>query len=192
MVKKKLDSVYTREIIDNPNYLIGKHTYGNPKVFDLGDGGNLVIGDYCSIADDTTILLGGNHRTDWMTTYPFPAFPSKWPSAKEITGHPWSKGDVIIGNDVWIGNGVTILSGVHIGDGAVIAARSVVVKSIPAYTIVGGSPAKKIKDRFSKKTKKKLLQIAWWNWPEEKIERHTRILCSNDINGLEKISAGEA
>ena len=181
----KNQSVYIRDNVKNPNYKIGKHSYGSPKVYDWGDGGNLLIGDYTSIADETVILLGGNHRTDWMTTYPFMAFPEIWPLATGLKGHPWSKGDVDIGNDVWIGNGVTILSGVRVGDGAVLAARAVVTKDIPPYAIAAGCPAKVIKYRFTKKTRKKLLELRWWDWPEEKIQRNVKLLCSGDIRSLE-------
>ena len=143
---------YTREYLPYPSYKIGKHTYGKPKVFDWNDGGKLIIGDYCSIADGVTILLGGNHRHEWVTTYPFSTtdFNDTWPEASDISGQPWSKGNVEIGNDVWIGYGATILSGVVIGDGAVIAAGSMVVHNVDPYSIVAGNPARLIKiDRKS-------------------------------------------
>lgn len=57
-----------------------------------------------------------------------------------------SKGEVFIGNNVWIGDKVTILAGVHVGDGAIIAANAVVTKDVPARTVVGGVPAKVIKE----------------------------------------------
>ena len=178
-----MKSIYTKDLV-KPSYQVGEHTYGHPNVYDWGEGANLIIGKYSSIADEVTVLLGGNHRTDWATTYPFPAFPEIWPEAKDITGHPWTKGNVIIGNDVWIGNGVTILSGVTIGDGAVIAARAVVTKDIPAYAIAGGIPAKTLKFRFTKKQIKKLLKLQWWNWEEEKIRENIKLLCSPNIDDL--------
>jgi len=178
--------VYTRKLIPYPSYSIGTHSYGNPKILDWSDGGKLYIGDYCSIADEVTILLGGNHRPDWVSTYPFnsPQFGDKWPEASEIEGQPWSKGDVRIGNDVWIGYGSTILSGTTIGHGAVVAARSVVVKNVPPYAIVGGNPAKVIRMRFDEATVERLLRLEWWNWSEEKIRENIEVLCSPNINQL--------
>ena len=88
--------------------------------------------------------------------------------AKDISGHPHTKGNVIIGNDVWIGYGAKILSGVSIGDGAVVGAGAVVAKNIPPYAVVVGNPAKIIKFRFKPEDVEILLGIQWWNWPLEK------------------------
>ena len=96
---------------------MGKYSYGNPIVYSWGEGTTAQIGSYCSISGEVKIILGGEHRTDWVTTYPFSAL---WPEiAQDVPGHPKSKGNVLIGNDVWIGYGALILSGVTIGDGAV-------------------------------------------------------------------------
>ena len=135
---------------------IGDHTYGNPRVLSWGEGTSLTIGKYCSISSNLIIFLGGEHRVDWISTYPF---PTVWEDAKGIPGHPSTKGDVIIGNDVWIGYGVTILSGVNIGDGVAIGACSVVIKDIPPYAIVAGNLCRIVKYRFDKETIKKLLKI---------------------------------
>jgi acetyltransferase-like isoleucine patch superfamily enzyme len=174
---------YTKDQPGNQHYDIGGHTYGKPKIYDWKDGTKLSIGKYCSIADDVVILLGGNHRVDWLTTYPFPAVEG-WPEAMEIKGHPASKGDIVIENDVWIGYGATILSGVKIGNGAVVGARAVVTKDVPPYAIVAGNPAKIIKLRFSKREIKALLNLSWWNWSEEKIRAEVQHLCSADIRSF--------
>lgn len=161
-----------------PQYKIGRYTYGNPQVLSWGEGATLVIGSFCSIATGVKIFLGGDHRSDWVTTYPFPAL---WKSAKDIKGHPHSKGNVIIGNDVWLGADSSILSGVAIGSGAVIGSRSVVVQDVPPYAIVFGNPAKVLRFRFNGSTIGELLGIAWWEWEDEKIEKYLPLLLSSDI-----------
>ena len=164
---------------DNPKfhkYEIGDYTYGEPIIEDFGS--KLKIGKFCSIARGVTILLGGEHNVFWNSTYPF---NEVFDEAKEIKGHPATKGDTEIGNDVWIGTEAIILSGVTIGDGAVIAARSVVVKDVEPYTIVGGNPAKVIKKRFSAGQIDHLQSIQWWNWPIEKIKANAKVLMSAEI-----------
>jgi len=164
------------------NY-IGEISYGIPTVYDVTKKHKLTIGNFCSIAENVLIFLDGNHRTDWVTTYPPNGFAlSHEIDTSSVTGHPGSKGDVVIGNDVWIGYGVTILSGVTIGDGAVVAAQSVVVKDVPPYAIVGGNPAQFIKYRFSKEVIKKLLAIQWWNWENEKIKKNVFKLLSPEVD----------
>jgi len=116
-------------------YDIGEWTYGYPVIKSWREGTTLRIGRFCAIADGVTILLGGEHRVDWATTYPFSRL---FKEARQYTGHPRSKGDVVIGHDVWIGNDALILSGVNVGNGAVVAAGSVVAHDVAPYSIVGG------------------------------------------------------
>lgn len=163
---------------------IGKHTYGKPVVIAGTKFGNLRIGKYCSISTEVIIFTGREHRKDWVTTYPFPAFFDQWPEAKDIAECETTKGDVIIGNDVWICHGVTILSGVTIGDGAVIGAHAVVTKDVAPYAVVAGNPAREKSKRFPEATIEKLLALKWWNWPEEKIRQNIGILCSPDVEKL--------
>ncbi|MBY0136353.1 hypothetical protein H7K23_09805 [Paracoccus yeei] len=91
---------------------------------------------------------------------------------------------VHIGNDVWLGRGATILAGVTIGDGAVVAARAVVTKDVSPYDIVGGIPAKRIRSRFSPAIVETLLEIKWWDWPDEKIERNIDFFTSPNLEEL--------
>lgn len=161
--------------------VVGKHTYGAPRIRWWGEDANLVVGKYCSIAEGVEIYLGGNHRTDWVTTFPFSKFPKAWPAARELTGHPASRGDVLIGNDVWLGAGCMILSGVRIGDGAVVGARAVVSRDVPPYSIVTGNPATATRRRFDEATINRLLSVAWWDWPHERVERHVHLLMSGKI-----------
>ena len=181
-----MENFYTKFLLKNIKHIseIGDFTYGNPRVLFWDDKTKLKIGKFCSFADGVTIILGGNHRHDWVTTYPFPALSNEWVEGLGIEGHPASNGDVVIGNDVWVGFGVTIMSGVRIGDGAVVGAGAVVAKDVPPYTIVAGNPAREIRKRFDQNTIDKLLKIEWWNWPLEKIKKNIKILCSNNINKI--------
>lgn len=166
---------------------VGEFTYGVPNVetYKEKDATKLQIGKFCSIANDVTIICGGLHRADWISTYPFNMFLQDY---NYIDGHPTTKGDIIIGNDVWIGRGATILSGVTIGDGAVIAANATVTKNVEPYTIVGGVPAKFIKKRFSDDIIDKILDLKWWDWDYEKIYDAIPLLQSGKIDALLEIS----
>lgn len=176
---------------------IGKYTYG---VFDKNviwdseawnyEGEKkqpkLIIGNYCSIGDYSKFYLGGNHRHDWVSTYPFQVkrlhnniFNS---IEDEINGYPLSNGDIIVGNDVWFGENVTVMSGIKIGDGAVIGTNSTVVKDVKLYSIVGGHPAKHIKYRFSDDIIEKLLQIKWWNMEDSELNLLLPYMCSDNID----------
>jgi len=152
-----------------PNTTIGIHTYINGmKIYCWDDRFKLNIGKYCSIADDITLIAGGEHDKDWVSTYPF---IDRWSLQKyKYLKKPRYKGNINIGNDVWIANNVTILSGVNIGDGSIIGASAVVTKDIPPYSIAVGNPIKIIKYRFNKVTIQKLLEIKWWDWDEDKIK----------------------
>jgi len=172
--------IFTKDLLAGKKYKIGAYTYGLPQVV-WDEDANLFIGKFCSIAGSVKIYLGGNHRVDWVSTYPFNSFNELFPDARGITGHPTTKGDVIIGNDVWIGDSSTIFSGVKIGDGAVIAAGSVVTKNIGPYELWAGNPARLIKKRFDDESIKKLLLIKWWEWEIEKINTIAPLLCSDDI-----------
>lgn len=174
---------------DYPEYSIGAHTYG-AKIRIRHDAieHTLRIGDYCSLAEDTTFWVGGGHRTEWVTTYPFNALYRRF---HDIEGHPVSRGDITVGNDVWTGFESLIMSGVTIGDGAVIGARSVVTRDVPAYTIVGGVPAKVIRPRFDDATIARLQEIAWWEWDEESVMAAVPLLQNDDIAAfIAEVDAG--
>jgi len=173
---------FTNCHLTRENFEIGDYTYGMPRIFFAdAQGTRLKIGKFCSIADEVTIFLGGNHRTDWVSIYPFMSFPDEWPEAKDIPGHPASKGGVIIGNDVWIGYGATIMSGVTIGDGAAIGARALVASDVEPYSIVAGNPAYLVRKRFNEETIQMLLETRWWDWPIDKIKANMGVILSTDI-----------
>jgi len=166
------------------SFTIGKNTYGHQhiKLRHWGEPTKLVVGNFCSIAFDVTIYLGGNHRMDWVTTFPFPNNPVLENNNIERSTTVGTKGDVVIGNDVWIGDNVTIMSGITIGDGACIACNSHIVKDVEPYSLVGGNPAKLIKYRFTEEQIKKLLEIKWWFWEDEKINKYVPLLLNENID----------
>ena len=158
---------------------VGEGTYGSPRIVTWKHGAKLRIGKYCSISDGVTILLGGEHRSDWITTYPFEAF---FDEAKDLPESSRSRGDVVIGNDVWIGHGSLILSGTRVGDGAVIAAGSVVRGRVRPYSIVAGNPAEFLMYRFSQERIRALAETRWWDRPRETIVAGLPLLLSSDVD----------
>lgn len=164
-----------------PQFSIGRGTYGSPLIRSWQEGPTVEIGAFCSIADRVQIFVGGEHRVDWTTTYPFSVF---WPSARQIEGPPRSRGDVRIGNDVWLGADSMIMSGVTIGDGAVVGAGAVVTKDVPPYAVLVGNPGKVHRLRFSESIIERLLVLAWWDWSDSKIERYLPLMLSDDIRGF--------
>ena len=122
---------------------VGKCTYGcvcfNDDSFDTA---RLTIGSYCSIGPNVRFLLGGEHKTTALSTFPLKV--TRFGAGKEA----FAKGDITVGDDVWFGASTLICSGVTIGQGAVIGAGAVVTKDVPPYAIVGGNPARIIKYRF--------------------------------------------
>jgi acetyltransferase-like isoleucine patch superfamily enzyme len=174
------------KLLDNIEF--GDFTYGFPTILSWGEDTKLTIGKFCSISGNVTIFLGGEHRNDWVSTYPFNALLENY---AYIKGHPKSKGNVIIGNDVWIGREAVILSGVSIGDGAVIGARSLVTKDVEPYSIVGGNPAKFIRYRFKKEFVDALLDIKWWDKELDEIAEIIPLLQSENVSEIIKRSSAE-
>jgi virginiamycin A acetyltransferase len=165
-------------------FAVGEYSYGRPKIRFPETGCRLTIGRYCSIADKVEIFLGGNHRTAWVTTYPFDNLPGLWPASTGPAKSHVSRGDVAIGNDVWIGSGAVILSGVSVGDGAVIGAHALVTRDVPPYGLVGGNPAQLIRLRFDEATIAALLEARWWDLDRADVERLIPLLQSSRIDEL--------
>jgi acetyltransferase-like isoleucine patch superfamily enzyme len=163
---------------------IGAYSYGRPKVRFPESGRRLTIGRYCSIADKVEILLGGDHRLDWVSTYPFAAMAGLWPEAQASQDYHASRGDVTIGNDVWLGSGCLILSGVTIGHGAVIAAHAVVTRDVPDYAVVAGNPGRIVRRRFSPEIVAGLLETRWWDLEPAMVTRLVPALEAPDAEGL--------
>lgn len=175
----------TNVIINNNSsysqWEFGEWSYGKPRVLAWNSETKLKVGKFCSFAEGVIILLGGEHKTSWVTTYPLDHFLNGDKLSRTQEG---TKGDIIIGNDVWIGANSIIMSGVSIDDGAVIGAGSVVTKNIQAYAVAAGNPARIIRKRFDDSTIQALLEIKWWNWPTEKICECLPQLLSDNIEAF--------
>ncbi|MPL65728.1 Virginiamycin A acetyltransferase [bioreactor metagenome] len=187
---------YLKNIIKNPNIIIGDftfyHDFNNPEKFESQNvlyhypinNDKLIIGKFCSIACGTKFIFNAaNHTLKSFSTYPFPLFLTEL----KVTEAWDNKGDIIIGNDVWIGFDAVIMSGVHIGNGAIIGTRAVVTKDVPPYTIVGGIPAKRIRKRFDDTVIEILQKTKWWDWEPEIIIENIDAIQNGDIERLKSI-----
>lgn len=193
------ETVYLKNVVTNPNIQIGEYTMYNdfvhdPRHFEKNNvlyqypinGDSLRIGKFCSIACGAKFLFASaNHTQASVSTYPFPIFFEEWDlDIGDVTSAWDHKGDIVIGNDVWIGYEAVVMAGVTIGDGAIIGARAVVTKDVPPYTIVGGVPARKIRRRFSDDVIARLLELKWWDWPAEQIQRNIKNIQAGRLNLL--------
>lgn len=155
---------------------------------------NVVLGDFSYVQNDSDLMFArigkfvsiasharinpSNHPWWRATLHHFTYRPGKFGFAEESVEidqeiFSWREEDMVhIGHDVWIGHGAIILPGVIIGNGAIIGAGSVVTKDVPAWSIVVGNPARFLRRRFDPVLAAQLDEIAWWNWPDEKIKRH--------------------
>ena len=187
---------YIKNTVHNPQIEIGDYTYYD----DPEDSENfernilylypfindkLIIGKFCAIATGVKFIMNGaNHKISGFSTYPFQIFGNGWERVTPRSEEFPQKGDTIVGHDVWLGYQSMVMPGVHIGSGAIIATQSLVVKDVEPYTIVGGNPARCLKQRFDQNTIDELLTIAWWDWDREKISRNLEAIVSADINTL--------
>lgn len=147
----------------------GKHTYGELHILSyLPEIEHLEIGSYVSIAPDVHFILGGEHQTETLFTYPLRSVTTGNHTPEDAQ----SKGAIIVEDEAWIGYGATILSGVRIGKGSIVAAKSVVTKDVPPYSIVAGNPAKVIKYRLQEEIIPIVSRLHLNNIPQEKIEKN--------------------
>ena len=192
-------TIYLNAVIKDPQIKVGDYTIYNDFVADplLFEKNNvlyhypihreeLIIGKFFSIARGTKFLFNcANHTLKSLSTYTFPLFYEEWELEKSNITTAWdNKGDIVIGNDVWIDYEAVIMAGVHIGDGAIIAARAVVTKDVPPYTIVGGTPAKEIRKRFDAEVIEQLLIQKWWDWSTDKIHQCLPYIAESKLDEL--------
>lgn len=186
-----------KEQITNPNIIAGEYSYYSGYYHehsfdecvrylapDRDDVDRLIIGRFCSIGSGATFMMAGNqgHRVDWISTFPFHYnYDEAFQKAKDGFERA---GDTIIGNDVWIGSEAMVMPGVIVGDGAIVASRALVTRNVAPYTIVGGSPARPMKTRFSSKEIDLLMEMKWWDWTKEEIIPALSLLTSGNVREL--------
>ena len=194
-------TVHLKEAINHPKIQVGEFSYYHnfeiledyasylaPYLFPLSKD-SLIIGKFVQIAHGVRFITSSaNHKMSGFSTYPFNTFMmTPQTTSEDITAmfeDAQNRGDTVVGNDVWIGMNAVIMPGVKIGDGAIIGANSVVTKNVEPYTVVGGNPATIIKKRFDEQTIDTLLNIKWWDWPIEKIEKNIDVITGNDLDAL--------
>lgn len=129
------------------------------------------IGKFANIAASTRINAT-NHPMDRATLHHFTYRAGDYWEDAENEGEFFAArraSAVEVGHDTWLGHGVTVVQGVKIGAGAVVAAGAVVTKDVAPYSVVGGVPARPIRDRFPQQTAERLMALAWWDWDHERL-----------------------
>ena len=181
-----------REFLDKignsqePVFTVGRGSYIGELTFPIYEENpatsHILMGHFCSAADNVCFLVGANHPYKSVSNFSFDVKYVVEQIFGSIEPAPFRRPNryqIIIGNDVWLGQNTTILGGVKIGNGAVVGAGAVVAKDIPPYAIAVGNPARVIKYRFDEETIKKLLAVKWWNWDLKKIADNFPLM--NDV-----------
>ncbi|MEZ5811777.1 MAG: CatB-related O-acetyltransferase [Rhizobiaceae bacterium] len=192
-------TAFLKTLVTRPTISVGDYTYYDdplgPERFEehcvlyhfdfIGD--RLEIGRYCAIAANTRFIMNGaNHDMAGFSTFPFPIFGGAWADNFDPAAlAAGNRGDTIVANDVWFGTEATVMPGVRIGNGAIVGAFSVVAGDVPDYAVVAGNPARIVKMRFDDGLIARLLAIAWWNWPVDKVTRNIDAISGHDIARLE-------
>lgn len=187
-------AMYLKNVIDHPRMEIGDYSYFTHygKLEEtaeilapyLGRGcrERLVIGKFVQIARGSYFITSSaNHPMGGITTYPFRIFKPETFGYKDLPVK-----DTVVEHDVWIGHDAVIMPGVRIGAGAIVAAASVVTRDVPPYAVVGGNPASIIRMRYPVEVINEILELAWWDWPIDKIEANLPALESGDLAALKR------
>jgi virginiamycin A acetyltransferase len=185
-------TIFLKNVVTHPRMEIGDYTYYThygklseteeilaPYLF-RSSREKLVIGKFVQIARGTYFITSSANHPMWgVTTYPFRIFSPETFGYDDLPVK-----DTVVGHDVWIGHDAVVMPGVTIGAGSIIAASSVVTRDVPPYSIVGGNPAAPIRMRFEQQVVSELLELAWWDWPIEKIEANIHALERGDLPAL--------
>ncbi|MBO9473528.1 CatB-related O-acetyltransferase [Shimia sp. R10_1] len=188
-------TVLLSAVIEQPNFSVGDFTYASdfappedwathlaPYLFPFSQE-KLQIGKFCQIAHGVRfITASANHAMDGLSCYPFPIFGETVPE-----GYQPDKRDTIVGHDVWLGYGAMVLPGAQIGHGAIIGAGAVVRGTVPPYGIVTGNPSTVVRKRFDEATLARLLEVAWWDWSQDRIEAAIPAIMAGDVDALERL-----
>lgn len=187
-------TVFLSQVIDHASWQVGAYSYASdfnppqdwaahlaPYLFGAGPE-KLIIGRYCQIAHGVRFLTSGaNHAMDGLTSFPFPVF-----DPEEIATYQPDSRDTVIGHDVWLGYGAMVCPGARIGNGVIVGAGAVVRGEVPDYAIVVGNPAQVVKMRFDSDDIACLQQLAWWEWPADRVARAVPALLSGNVAALER------
>lgn len=141
----------------------------------------IVIGKFCSIAQNVRFIGANNHHYDWITSYPLELLIS---IENNFHLHEDQPRNTSIGNDVWIGENATIMPGVHLSDGCCIGTDSLITKSTEPYGVYGGNPARLIKYRFNDEVVARLLKIQWWQLNNNFIKNNAKNIFSSPTNEI--------
>lgn len=185
--------------VTQPNIRVGRYSYYSGYyhghsfddcarfILPDDDADKLIVGSFCSIGTGAAFIMAGNqgHRNDWISTFPFFWMPEV-PAFEGARNGFLPAGDTVIGNDVWIGSEAIVMPGVTIGHGAVVGTRALVARDVEPYAIVGGNPAKPIRKRFDERQIAMLLEMQWWDWPEDRLHGAMPLLTSGDVEGLHR------
>ncbi|WP_018699391.1 CatB-related O-acetyltransferase [Amorphus coralli] len=198
-------TVQLKAVIDHPRIEVGDFSYYHnfeilqdyaaflaPYLFPPSPE-KLTIGKFCQFAHGVRFITStANHDMSGFSTYPFQNFmmtPETTMDDIVAMFHvPGRKGDTVVGNDVWMGMDCMVMPGVTIGDGVICAARSVIARDVPPYSIVAGNPARPVRRRFDDATIAALQEIRWWDWPVEAIEAHHAVITGADLDALRRIA----
>lgn len=187
-----------KPLVNSPKIDIGEYTYytdpdhamefATRNVLYAFGPERLIIGKFCAIANGVRFIMnGGNHAMTGAGTFPFNMFGGDWTTATAgVFESLPSRGDTVVGNNVWLGLNAIVLPGVNIGHGAVVGAAAVVTRDVPPFAVIAGNPARVVRKRFSDPEIERLLELAWWDWPVEKITKYARTILTGGVAELEK------
>lgn len=191
-------TVFLNNVNTHPRVQVGAYTYASdfdppapdgwiarlaPYLFDFAQE-LLVIGKFCQIAHGVRFIsAAANHDMTGVSTYPFPVF-----DPDTMLGYQPDTRDTILGHDVWLGYGAQVMPGARIGSGAIIGAGAVVRGTVPDYAVVIGNPGRVVRMRFPEEDVARLLELAWWNWPVERIEQALPSIAQGDVDALSRFA----